>query len=363
MVVEKWLSEIPREDISGRDPFGLDGFFFKFPRLNSGGDVGSILQAARGLDLSNYKIANSDFSGNLAAMRDLGMIVCSLQRHGIRDLDLIPGLTGVLLDISNATCMVPRETVIHYSWWNPEGVRQRTFTESPQERSLISATATSLPLVEAAARKVADLMEVEPADPEYSLLCNLAITNLEDVAQCVRTPGSGLDASHFSTDLRPYFEPVNIGGKCYNSAAAAQIPLYLIDQAIWGADIGGPVLGHFREDLTLYGLPSWRRAFHDLSRGPSLVSRMILCLQGDSMQEVHNIRASAASLLSVIRTLVKFRSRHRRLVRSAYTQGTGLYSEGSAGATAALIDQILFATRECADMVRSVEANGLENVS
>ncbi|MFF8848071.1 monodechloroaminopyrrolnitrin synthase PrnB family protein [Streptomyces sp. NPDC015127] len=346
-----WLQEISRTSISERDPLRLDAFFTRLPELNSKGDSGAILHEARNLDLSVYTARQANLADSIAAMRDLGMMVCSLNRHGVSAPGNISGLSDAMLGIAERTGMIPRETVLHYCWWNPEGDRQRMFTGATAERSLISSTASSLPAVESAARITATLIDVAPSEPGYSILCSEAVDQLARLSNSVHLPSSGLDARHFADELRHYFLPAEVGHGTYHSAAAAQIPLYLVDQAVWGSDQTDPHIQLLWEDLALYGLPVWRSSFRKLSQAPSLVHRMAAALRGPSSSSsvVHN---SATSLMSLIRTLIEFRGRHRRLVRTAYERDSRFYHQGSAGATPELIDQLLFATRECIESIK-----------
>ncbi|MZE52592.1 DUF1864 family protein, partial [Streptomyces sp. SID5770] len=144
----RWLIEMPRKEAQELDPFGLDDFFSRLPEMNSKGDVESIIQEVLTLDLPRFPSRNASLSEHLAAMRDLGIIVASLKRHEVDAIKIIPGLSGALAAIAKKTGMVPRDTVLHYCWWNPSGSRQRTFTGAEQERNLIEATSAALPGVE-----------------------------------------------------------------------------------------------------------------------------------------------------------------------------------------------------------------------
>ncbi|MDX2565341.1 DUF1864 family protein [Streptomyces sp. TX20-6-3] len=341
------LDDTFREQVAQRDPLALDSVLRRLPEINSAGDSVSISRVLKCLELEGYIYGRESLPDCLAAMRDIGFLVASMRRHGVDFPSRLPLLEGAMLGISKATGMAPRETVLHYCWWNPEGQRQRTFTGTSQESNLISATRSSLPHTEKAAQILATLRHFHPRDPDYVMLGRQTEASIRKLAECVQLPQSGLDAHHFAKDLRHYFLPVNIGGRHYHGAAAAQVPLYLIDLAVWGDRAGEEIKGLWR-DLASYGLPVWRSLFQDFSEGRSLILSMTSAL-AEAKDAV--VEMSAQSLVRIIRALVEFRGRHRRLVRTAYKGDEGAYSEGSSGATPELIDQLLSETRKCSTAV------------
>ncbi|WP_079408582.1 monodechloroaminopyrrolnitrin synthase PrnB family protein [Streptomyces sp. 3211] len=350
--MQHWLSDLPNAAITSRDPLNLDQFLGKLPLLNEVADIRPIRAEVERLIPSLEQASRLSYVDALAAMRDIGMIVGSLQRHESHDPFADLDLQRAMLELGRRTGMVPRDTVLHYCWWNPTGSRMRTFTGDERERRLIQATAIALKDIETAARNLVRLPELNISDPEYAIRCRTAGQSIHEAAQTVHLSRSGLDARHFAVELRPYYEPIQIAGKEYDAPAAAQVPLYLIDQMMWGHGEPEVDLYSLRDGLSRYGLPIWRETFLDsLTRKP-LIKQMIQEIEASTPWDNGPAQRSAEGLLLVAQALLTFRGRHIRLVKAAYDSQISRYAAGSSGATPDLLQKLITATREFANSIR-----------
>lgn len=353
---------MPNSRIQGLDPLGLDPLFRQLPILNARGEREVLMHAIESsIKLSHVKDLN--VWAAFAAMRDLGMILSSLRRNSVSAPGYSPSFTGALVDLAKITDMPPRETVVHYCVWNPEGPRRRTFSGDPREHGLITATAVSIFFFERAARILVGLTQMSPRTSAYASGCFEAAAFISKAANVMQVQvGQGnLDARHFATELRPYFEPADIAGRSYNAAAAAQAPLFLVDECVWGADSVDHELRTFREELASYGLPQWRDSFHTVSQNLSLVGRLISSLRDTtSSSDIPSIERSSRALLELFRQLITFRASHRRLVRTAYDRNVRNYDLGSAGASIELIDILLQTTRRYMAAIKAPDLAGLK---
>ena len=66
--------------------------------------------------------------------------------------------------------MVGRDTVYHYTEWNPPGDRRRTYTGDRQEHALQDSVTLCLPDLRAAVEQCRRLKLIGAADPEFGLL-------------------------------------------------------------------------------------------------------------------------------------------------------------------------------------------------
>lgn len=349
-----WLSQMPNSKIADMDPLGLDPLFDHLPFLNEKGECEPLVCVTESSSKLS-RVKNMNTWAAFAAMRDLGMILSSLRRHAVWSPSHSPVFTEALLHLAEITAMPPRETVIHYCVWNPIGSRRRTFIGDPQEHGLITVTAHSVLFFEQAARTLGELVQVSPRSPTYSSGCLEAAASIAEAVRIMKLQikQGNLDAEHFLTKLRPFFEPADISGRSYNAAAAAQSPLFLVDECVWGADSADHTLRAFREELASYGLPKWADSFYLLSQESSLVGRLISCLRETPSSDIPNVEQSARALLELFRQLLTFRAGHRRLVRTAYDRAMPSYDLGSAGASIELIDLLLRATRDYVTLIKS----------
>jgi hypothetical protein len=124
------------EKVQALDPLSADHVCYALRAMNGQGDVGSLIGALRRLvPLSGAMSAYSTLDC-LAAMRDLGMFLGSLKKLGVEPTEVVPEVVPVLQELGRRTDMVPRDTVHHYTTWNPRGDRLRMFTGDIQEVAL-----------------------------------------------------------------------------------------------------------------------------------------------------------------------------------------------------------------------------------
>ncbi|SHH08554.1 monodechloroaminopyrrolnitrin synthase PrnB family protein [Streptoalloteichus hindustanus] len=341
--------------VADHDPLGADALLAALPEMNARVDVPELTRALRALISVYHERPPRDTVGRLAAMRDLGMLLGSLKRHGVEPLAAVPEAEGPLLALGAATDMVPRDTVLHYGAWNPRGPRQRMFVGAAEESVLIDAVRRTAPAVEDAALTLVSLAGTEVRDPRFARSCRHAVARLAVLPAVMRVVGQVVDpARFFLARLRPYMEDVEIAGRHYYGPAAAHVPLHLLDRVVWSGDRGDPAHSALQDDLIDYGLPSWRRVFAGSKGRETLVTRVIRAV-GPAGAPDPELRPAVEALTDLLRTLVVFRGRHSPLVKAAYTRNEN-YFAGSAGASPDVVRHILALTRQCADGLRALAA-------
>ncbi|MDH2429482.1 monodechloroaminopyrrolnitrin synthase PrnB family protein [Sphaerisporangium sp. TRM90804] len=346
----RWSGHVPAARVGRADPLGLDPLMARLPGLNRDGDVRAIMGGLTAVVPALEALPGMRTWEVLAAVRDLGMLVASLVRHGLTTADVPPEVETALASSVARTGMVPRETILHYGVWNPaDAGRRRTFTGDPSEYALIDCSAAATGPLETAARGLSALVEhgVEPGEQRFETTCLTAARELEHAAAYVRMEHTGLDPVFFTRHLRPYFDPFTVHGVSYHAPAAAHLPLYAVDQAVWAADdTRHPELAELRTDLAAYGLPAWTACHEGLRGEDSLLTRTVRAL-GSSHVPVTTM-VGARALLTTLKAMVAFRGRHRRLVRAAYTDEQRQSQIGSGGVGQDVIDELLSVTRDCA---------------
>lgn len=127
------------ETVRGLDPLGLDSFMVQeLPKLNKKRNIWEIINKVRQVTSSSGLFKIFSVNDALAATRDLGIIAASLAKHSI-DLASVPALEQSLIELSNRTGEVPRDTVFSYGPRNPQGDRMRTFTGTKEEKKFITS--------------------------------------------------------------------------------------------------------------------------------------------------------------------------------------------------------------------------------
>ncbi|MFF0559064.1 monodechloroaminopyrrolnitrin synthase PrnB family protein [Streptomyces sp. NPDC004266] len=341
------------EDIRAADPLGADALLAAVPAMNARADAAALTVALRALVPDPDRAAQWSVGGALAAMRDLGILLGSLKRHGVQPLHAVPEALPVLELLGRRTDMVPRDTVHHYTTWNPRGPRRRTYTGHPTEALLQDAVRTVFPGLVAALDDCARLARLEPYDPGFATALHRIAGHVRAMVDSIDLTVAQVPAEYFALTLRPYFEEVEIAGRDYLGPAAAQVPLWLVDLTLWQCDRSDPAYDAFLAESLPYALPSWR-AFHARHRGGiSAVGKLSAAVSWEGADRLPPaLTASAEALGRVLRILKTFRARHLGIARKAYSDDVRLYEEGSGGAPVALLRSILDLTRENETLVR-----------
>ncbi|MER5931121.1 monodechloroaminopyrrolnitrin synthase PrnB family protein [Streptomyces sp. NPDC002054] len=342
--------------IQNLDPLNADRACFELRRQNADGDVPALTAALRRLVPTTAAVDAYSLEMCVAAMRDLGMFLGSIKRHGPEPLDLVPEVQPVLLELGRRTDMVPRDTVHHYCTWNPVGGRQRMYTGDVQEAYLQESVRMVFPHLRDGLELAADLSEMDLSDPKFAVVTDELTRHVETTVSAIDMVVSNVSPEFFAQVLRPYFEDITVDGRGLLGPAAAQVPLWLIDQAIWASDRSEPEYEEFLRDSVPYSLRRWRDLFDRWTRVPSVVTRLVDAF-GDDPEEAERrdpaLRESGEALARMLRVIVVFRGRHLGIARKAYDADLRLYPVGSGGASVDLLRQIIDLTRVTSEATRT----------
>jgi hypothetical protein len=338
------------------DPLGADGSIQLLREMNAVGDVTGLVTTLARLAPSTEQIARFSPSECAAALRDLGIFLGSIKRHGAEPVSLAPQLEQPLLLLAGRTDTVPRDTFSHYGPWNPTGVRQRMYTGDAREGFLIESLRVAVPAVEAAVAILDEMLDLEPGDAAFASLGQQVAQHLDSMVRAVDLVRQNVTPEFFARSVRPYFEPVTIAGRAYLGPAAAHMPLFLVDRLLWSSDCEDASYLGFQQETVSYSLPRWRVLFHQRAGQPSVTTRILAALRAAPAEPGESLRASTEALCEIFRTLIIFRGRHLALVRGAYREDTRLYAVGSGGASMELVAHILRLTRGYAAVLASNQA-------
>ncbi|GIG90428.1 monodechloroaminopyrrolnitrin synthase PrnB family protein [Plantactinospora endophytica] len=350
------LSSLARiENVRTLDPLTADAACQHLRAMNRHADVPAITAALRALVPGTDEVATYSMDECVAAMRDLGMFLGSLKRHGVEPATVVPDVVPVLHELGRRTDMVPRDTVHHYTVWNPPGHRQRMYLGDPQENFLQESVRIVFPDLRGALDLCDVLSDTEPTEPRFADLADRLNDRLGAMVESIDLVVRHVSPLFFARDLRPYFEEITVDGRVLLGPAAAQVPLWLADQVVWASDRGDRDYTEFIRHSVPYSLPRWRDYYDRWTGRRSLVSRLVEAYGGSAGarpgQESPALRRSAEALARVLRTVIVFRGRHLGIARQAYEVDVRLYPVGSGGASVDLLRQIIDLTRHNASLV------------
>ncbi|WP_051519210.1 monodechloroaminopyrrolnitrin synthase PrnB family protein [Pseudomonas chlororaphis] len=282
----------------------------------------------------------------IAAMRDVGIILGSLKRHGVEPVVVVPQIEPWLIRLGAASEMVPRDTVLHYTSWNPDGNRRRAYTNDPQERALQAAVVQVFPQLSASLDISRALQDLEPQDARFAPLIDCLNDLTKTMVGAIDGVVQDVSPVFFAQTLRPYYEDIMVGDRSYLGPAAAQVPLWLVDLCVWASDRCGGQYKNFLTESIPYCLPSWRMHYESFMGEVSLVSKIAKVTDNATLLKDHNFQRSAKGVSDLLRTLKTFRGRHFGIARKAYAPEVRLYDQGSGGAPIALLKQIIDLTKD-----------------
>jgi hypothetical protein len=285
------------------------------------------------------------------------MVLGSLKRHGTEPVAAVPEVLPVLEELGRRTDMVPRDTVHHYTTWNPTGRRQRMYLGDPMEGNLQDAVRMVFPSLVAALGTCAELARLEPYDPAFSRTLDRTARHVQSLVESIDFTVARVSPVFFAREMRAYFEGIDVAGRDYLGPAAAQVPLWLVDLTLWQCDRSNDRYDAFLDDSVRYSLPSWRAHYAAHKGTTSAVSKLSAAISWEDVDRLPpQLAASAVALARTLRILKTFRARHITLARKAYSEEVRLYDVGSGGAPVELLRSVLDLTRDNETLVRrSVE--------
>lgn len=333
------LPDFVPERVSVLDPLGADDVCSRLPEMNARRDVEAMARTLSALLPSGPVLSGLSYDEGLAAMRDLGMFLASLKRHGVEPVGAVPGLEPVLIELGHRTDMVPRETIHHYSEMNPSDARQRTYTSDPMEAHAIDVVRIALRRYGTAIGVAERISDAEPHEAEFPLLLNDLADELGAFDASINLAHEKLAPTFFFDEFLPYTAEINVGGDTYAGPTAAHVPLAVIDMLVWESDHASTDLADYRLWALPYTMPRWRALRSRWATAPSLTTRVSAAITGSPAAAVHD---SAAALTAVLRALVVFRGKHVAYAR-----------KGSSAEGVALLQDIIDQTRRMASLTRT----------
>ncbi|MBF6169662.1 DUF1864 family protein [Streptomyces gardneri] len=345
--------------ISALDPLHADEFCPSLPAMNASADVLALAARLRVLVPDMGLVASFSLEQALGAMRDLGLFLGSLKRHGVQPVEAVPEVEPVLVALGRRTDMIPRDTVHHYTEWNPTDGRQRMYTGDPQEGFLMNGPRMSMPHLGDAVDQCVRLAALEPDDAAFPALLASIAENIGCFDKAISMVVEKVTPEFFAREMRPYFEEVTVAEMTFLGPAAAHVPLFLVDLLVWASDHSALTYDDFIDEAAQHTLPQWRSLVDAWRRSPSVVTKVTQALQSVAPHEPPPaLRDAAVALSMTLRALTLFRGKHLTIARKAYRDEIRLYELGSGNGSIELLRQILDLTRENAWLVARADGRG-----
>lgn len=311
--------------IAERDPLQLDSFLARLPDVNASGDLSQImhnLELAANIIEVQSNVTPIDAT---AMLRDLDFLIGSALRANCNPIEELPRLETQLLRLGAIADTVPRGSVYTYAAVNPADERQRSFTGTQEERIFISSVSDGINALAAAMRP---LVTVSLHDSEsYAASLVTASGHMRHMIDSIIKVRQYVSPAFFTNEMRPYFDPICIGGVNYTGAGGAQMMMLGFDRLLWGKTDDDVTYQQYYAENVQYLLPIQRAQIERYSHIND--GTIIDHIEREELAADDAMRLAAASLLRQIR---KFRYPHRKVaqdnfaVRSNDAVGSGAYT-------------------------------------
>ena len=338
IAIQQWTRS--NIDVTALDPLIFDNSIGTLHAMNENKDTRSIINflyqhLPRPDALDKY-----DYDTALAAMRDLGIFIGILKKHGIEPVEALPELEYVLLVLMVKTDLVPRDTLLHYTVWNPSGSRIRSYTGLPDEISLIESVRMALPSLMEAIIQLDLMHDNELHGNDFEDNCHLLKLKMDGMVRGIVNAKRHVSPGVFANELRFYYDPIKVDyNKEYAGPGAVEMPMFVFDHLLWSSDVEDSTYTTFKEGYLPYNISLIRDIYKKYKGRPSLISKIEANLSTKGF--VRNYRAAKAAL-DLCNVLKSFRMPHKKVAQEAYAHGEDHHrKQGSGGYSVGILDHIM----------------------
>lgn len=327
--------------IANADPLNFDAQLQRLHMLNRHAATGELIDLLHNLLPHPVTLIDFDYYNAAAAMRDLGMVMGSLKRHGIEPVEAVPELDYILDILSEKTSLPPRDTLLHYTVWNPDQPRLRTHTGTTDEEQLIYSVKIAMQPLVKAIYHLADLYYIPLENPAFLKVCEKVAGNFEAMVKGVVNAKKNVSPYFFANELRYYFDPIQLYGKEFLGPGAVEMPVFVFDHILWSADCEDAVYTQFKTSYLPYILPQIRNIYYQFCDKNSLITKICDELQSHPALTQEKIMAVNA-ILKLCNLLKSFRMPHKKIADKAYSYAQeGNRTKGSGGYAPEILAHIL----------------------
>jgi monodechloroaminopyrrolnitrin synthase len=336
--LQQWRTQT--EVIVDLDPLNFDEKIGILHSLNQKRMTKEIIQLMYDLLPHPDALERFTYEESVAAMRDLGIFIGILKRHGIEPVEVVPELEYVLLVLMVKSDLPPRDTLLHYTSWNPTDNRIRTYTGSKDERSLIESVKMAMPDLLESIVETEKLHYVDLTHPIFPMMCQNIQEKISAMVQGIVHAKRNVSPAVFANELRFYYDPIKVDyGKDYIGPGAVEMPMFVFDHLLWSCDCNDEEYSKFKEGYLLYNLGFINDIYWNFKGKPSLVTQVVEKLERSSSQ---SLLRSAHQLQQLGNILKSFRMPHKKLAQDAYAHSEEHNrSKGSGGYSTHILDRII----------------------
>lgn len=336
--INQWVAQA--EAIELLDPIGFDDKISLLHSFNQKKMTREIIQLMYDLLPLPDALEKFTYEESIAVMRDLGIFIGILKKNGIEPVEVVPELEYVLLVLMVKTNLPPRDTLLHYTSWNPTNHRVRTYTGLTDEKFLIESVKMAMPDLFNAILELEKLHGIDLKDPLFAIQCQNVQEKISVMVKGVVHAKRNVSPAVFANELRFYYDPIKVDyGKDYIGPGAVEMPMFLFDHLLWSCDSRDEEYSKFKEGYLLYNLSFIGDIYWKFKDNPSLLS---IAIEKLKYKADANVLRSVYQIQQLGNILKSFRMPHKKLAENAYAHGDEHNkTKGSGGYAPTILEKIL----------------------
>jgi hypothetical protein len=293
--------------------------------LNKNKDVNSLVSLAKKLMPSWQILQEFDYFQANAVIRDIGISLGSMKRHGVEPYTVIPDLEAKMKLLAAKTSMPPRDTLLHYTVWNPTHHRRRTYTGTADEHYLIDSVVMAVDPLVCAIRLLKELHPTPLHSAHFERICDKVVAHFQKVIEGMVLARRNVSLSYFATELRLYFDPITLDGREYLGPGAVEMPMFVFDHLLWSCDCDDAEYNIFKETYLRYVHPEMRKIYIQYQNRDSLLGKCYKSIVKSNIDFDPSVYASMRALRICFQQLKSFRMPHKKVAEEAYSHTSGEY--------------------------------------
>lgn len=348
--ISELFSQIRKEneDVSKLDPLNLDEFFHtEFIQLINSNNIDSLkekLNSCVGFESAdNYDIK--------AYLRDVGMIMAALRKLEPQFKPEV-NLENKLLRFAKLVNEPPRDSIFSYGPRNPGESRKRMFIGSEQEQLFIASFSEGMKGLDSCLENLLLCYDTTSFE-EMEKHINQAVTSFEMMVDAIVMVRRKIKPEYFTNEMRPFFDPIIIGGESFSAPGGAQMPILIIDVIMWSKSLGKNYLEYVAENFRY--IPDDYEKIFGYAKSLESLDKYILSKRNVSGNSDEQMKKVFTALKKMMDRMISFRVPHFKVAEDNFKLRQG-GAVGSGGYTPELLVMILDETKKYRELVSKYES-------
>lgn len=333
-----------------RDPLHADAVIGNLPTLTANHDLPGLIALWESLAVHCADCASFDRVDGVAAMRDLGIIASSVRSLGVEPAGQLPRFDQLMLALGEIAQTVPRDTNFTYLIANPKGERLRRLIQLDEEIIFVETIRYGMDHIDACTKKLYLSNRYELDDPQFEVLLHAAAQDLKQMVEAMVEVKLKISPQFFTTHLRPFFEPFQVGNMTLLAPGGAQMSLILVDQLLWGSDCDAAWYAMYWDENLAY-TPVALKTFGKLVHGN--MSMTTRATQYAQRRHEPQVRAAITAIEAIYNRLIAFRVPHLVVAKANFA----LRKEsdvGSGGYQPTMLEHLIEQTKKSRAVIKTL---------